>query len=372
MLSPSETLNGLTVGAVHSDSSEVPDGSRLINPFDGNGFPSVVSAHSPGYRRFVKPDLLLPGGRQPLAEKMGTTHEKAVLEIRDFRAPPGQRVAWPGEQGSLDASRYTRGTSNATALASRAACRLYDVLCDLRSQSASFPGEPYDAVLLKALLVHGAHCELPHDHYGSLLNGDNGKHQNKEVVTRLIGYGASHTDRVMFCTDHRVTVVGCGEIGAEEAQTFRLPAPPGLSGKAEPRRMITTLAWLSPINCSHRNYRRAQLQFRAGQSLAQDPAGVTYPQVRRGTVQHEVLDGRGAKVVNDGDEIEIRVECRADAGLLDETVRYALVVTLEVEESVDILLYEEIRNRLQLPTPVRINPLTPSEDGWDGWRRRYP
>ena len=356
LLSPSETLNGLTVGAVHSDSSEVPDGSRLINPFDGNGFPSVVSAHGPGYRRSVKPDLLLPGGRQSLAEKMGTTHEKAVLEIRDFRAPPGQRVAWPGEQGSLDASRYTRGTSNATALASRAACRLYDVLCDLRSQSASFPGEPYDAVLLKALLVHGAHCELPHDHYGSLLNGDNGKHQNKEVVTRLIGYGASHTDRVMFCTDHRVTVVGCGEIGAEEAQTFRLPAPPGLSGKAEPRRMITTLAWLSPINCSHRNYRRAQLEFRAGQSLAQDPAGVTYPQVRRGTVQHEVRDGRGAKVVNDGDEIEIRVECRADAGFLDETVRYALVVTLEVEESVDILLYEEIRNRLQLPTPVRINP----------------
>ena len=66
--------------------------------------------------------------------------------------------------------------------------------------------------------------------------------------------------------------------------------------------------------------------------------------------------GRGAQVVNDGDEIEIRVECRADAGALDETVRYALVVTLEVEESVDVLLYEEIRERLEPPTPVRINP----------------
>ena len=60
--------------------------------------------------------------------------------------------------------------------------------------------------------------------------------------------------------------------------------------------------------------------------------------------------------MNDGEEIEIRVECRADAGALDETVRYGLVVTLEVEESVNVLLYQEIRDRLRPPTPVRINP----------------
>ncbi len=143
------------------------------------------------------------------------------------------------------------------------------------------------------MLVHGAHCELPLDHYASLLNGDNGRRQNKEVAARLIGYGAAHTDRVMFCTDHRVTVLGCGEIRAEEAHIFRLSTPLGLSAMAEPRRMITTLAWLSPINCSHRNYRRAQLEFKAGQSLAEDPMGVTCPQVRRGTVQHEV---RGVEV----------------------------------------------------------------------------
>ncbi len=107
LLSPSETLNGLTVGAIHSDSSEVPDSYRLINPYGEDGFPSVVSAHGPGHRRSVKPDLMLPGGRQSLAEKMGTTHENAILEIRDFRAPPGQRVAWPGEQGSLDAPPHS-------------------------------------------------------------------------------------------------------------------------------------------------------------------------------------------------------------------------------------------------------------------------
>lgn len=356
LLSPSETLNGLTVGAVHSDFSAMPEGNRLINPFDRDGFPSVVSAHGPGYRQSVKPDLLLPGGRQSLAEHMGTGHANVVLEVTKSQRPPGQKVAWPGEQGNLRATRYTRGTSNATALASRAACQLYDVLCDLRSQFGSFPGEDFDAVLLKALLVHGAHCELPLDHYASILNGHSGRRQSKEVASRLVGYGVASTGRVMLCTDHRVTVLGSGEIGADEAHIFRLPTPQGLSGVAEPRRMITTLAWLSPINCSHRRYRRAQLEFTAARTLAEEPVGVTYPQVRRGTVQHEVWEGSGATVVSEGDEIEIRVECRADAGSLDESVRYGLAVTLEVPESVDVLLYQEIRDRLQPPTQVRVSP----------------
>ena len=69
--------------------------------------------------------------------------------------------------------------------------------------------------------------------------------------------------------------------------------------------MITTLAWLSRINCSHRNYRRARLEFKAGQFQAEDPIEATHRRVRRGAVQHEVREGRGAQVVNDGDAIDI-------------------------------------------------------------------
>ena len=355
LLSPAETLNGLTIGAVHSDSSEIPDGYRLVNPFYGHGFPSVLSAHGPGYRRSVKPDILLPGGRQSLVVRLGPGEANAKLEITDYTAAPGQKVAWPGEQGSVSACRYTRGTSNATALASRAACQLYDVLQDLRSEFGSFPDEAFDTALLKTLLVHGAHCELPLKHYSSILNSDNGTRQDKEVASRLVGYGPAHTDRVMLCTDHRVTVLGCGEISVEEAHVFRFPVPVSLSGVAEPRRMITTLAWLSPINCAHRGYRRAHLEFSADRFLAENPVGVTRFQAGRGTVQHEVREGRSATVVNDGDEIEIRVECRAGAGTFDDSVRYGLAVTLEVAENIDVVLYEEIRDRLQPPTPVLVN-----------------
>lgn len=142
----------------------------------------------------------------------------------------------------------------------------------------------------------------------------------------------------------------------DETHTFRLPAPLGLSGKADNRRIISTLSWFSPINLIHRNYRRAQLQFSVGRELADRPVGVTYPRVRRGTVQHEVLEGRGAKVINEGDGIEIRVECRADAGNLEEPVQYALAVTLESPDNLDVQIYEEIQERLSPQTRVPIMP----------------
>lgn len=356
LLSPAETLNGLTVGAAHSDYSAIPDNYRWINPFSSEGFPSVVSAQGPGYRRSVKPDLLLPGGRQSLSEKLGTDHEHVVLQLTQSRAAPGHKVAWPGEQGSLEATRYTRGTSNATALATRAAGYIYDRLQDLRGQSDAFPDESFDTVLMKTLLVHGAHCDVPLSHYAALLNGDGNAGQKKDVASRLIGYGRVEPSRVMTCTDHRVTVLGCGEIGVDETHTFRLPAPLGLSGKADNRRIISTLSWFSPINLIHRNYRRAQLQFSVGRELADRPVGVTYPRVRRGTVQHEVLEGRGAKVINEGDGIEIRVECRADAGNLEERVQYALAVTLESPDNLDVQIYEEIQEKLSPQTRVPIMP----------------
>lgn len=62
LLSPAETLNGLTVGSGHGDFSVLPDVRRLVNSYESAGFPSVVSAHGPGHRRSVKPDLILPGG----------------------------------------------------------------------------------------------------------------------------------------------------------------------------------------------------------------------------------------------------------------------------------------------------------------------
>ena len=155
VLSPSETMNGITVGAIHDDTS-TPLPGQLLDPFVHPGLPSVISAHGPGYRRAVKPDLLLAGGRQPLSEKLGNSHANAVLEIFPTHGPPGQLVAAPGRQGELTRTRYARGTSNAAALASRATHFLYEVIEQLRADSGVTLGREYDAVLLKTLLVHGS------------------------------------------------------------------------------------------------------------------------------------------------------------------------------------------------------------------------
>ena len=111
LLAPAESLNALTLGASHSDASTGDPYSLLINPFKHTDIPSTISAHGPGYRRVIKPDLLFPGGRQFLTEKLGNNSKNAVLQTTRFTRPPGQLVASPGASGELTKTIHTRGTS---------------------------------------------------------------------------------------------------------------------------------------------------------------------------------------------------------------------------------------------------------------------
>jgi hypothetical protein len=131
LLAPSEAANALTVGAVHADASgaDVPAPGYVHDPFNHRPLPSPISAIGPGYRRSMKPDILLPGGRQLYWRSPTSTNGSVTLEITATTRAPGQRVATPGSvPGDLEATRYSRGTSNAAALATRQAARLYDAL----------------------------------------------------------------------------------------------------------------------------------------------------------------------------------------------------------------------------------------------------
>ena len=55
----------------------------------------------------------------------------------------------------------------------------------------------------------------------------------------------------------------------------------------------------------------------------------------------------------DGEDIAIKVNCRADAGNITDSIRYGLTVTLEVAEGIDIPIYQEVRNRLRIRVPVQ-------------------
>jgi hypothetical protein len=328
LLSPSESINALTVGAIHQDNSQKMKGGHLVDPYLTKGLPSPINAHGLGYRRAVKPDILLAGGRQLFAEKLGSSHKQATLSIRNLTSPPGQKVAVPSKQpGGLNGTAYTRGTSNAAALATRVAAQCYELLEELRSTqpNGELLEKQYDAVLLKALLVHGADWGPVYPILAEALKEEIAKRQLREYLSRFLGYGAVNTQTVFSCTEQRATLLGCGTLREDEAQVYQVPLPFSLSGPKVKRRLTITLAWFTPINPSQKKYRRAHLWF---EPLSENPLKVKREQAdsratQRGTVQHELLEGDKAVAFEEQQQLAVQVNCRADAGKLDEPVRYA-------------------------------------------------
>ena len=354
VLSPAETLNGLTVGAIHADASTHP-WTHLIDPYGHPGFPSVISRHGPGFRRSIKPDFFLPGGRQLLSEKLGNAHLHSILKVVPSTSPPGQLVATPGAQAQLDRTLHSRGTSNAAALASRATHFVYDAICQLREESVPLLAQEYDAVLLKALLVHGASWDSACPDYAEPLEGRVHSSMFKDYLGRFLGYGEVHWNRVLNCTDQRVTALGVGALLDGNADEFAFPLPPSLSSIREHRRLTMTLAWLTPVSSSSQNYRIAQLWVNPLEKniLATNRQYADYRATQRGTLQHEVLHGHSAMPFQDGDSIGIKVHCKADAGHIHQPIKYCVAVTLEVAEETSIPIYEEVRDRLAIRPRVQ-------------------
>jgi hypothetical protein len=356
LLSPAEGINVLTVGALQEDASTGVPPPYWIHPYADNGLPSPINAQGMGYRRAIKPEILAPGGRVLVQEQLSSTTQ-AALDIYDRALPPGQAVAAPGPTaGDRSATWFTRGTSNATALVSRGAAQLYNVLDELHEDSGS---EIIDtvprAVWLKALLTHSAEWRDAGAIFENILKTPDNSRSFKEYITRLLGYGAVDIMRVRECTAFRVTALGGGLIAKDQSHIHRFPLPPSLSGKRGYRKLVITLAWFTPVNPRHISWRRADLWFAPPEgTLNIDRQQADWRAVQRGTLQHEVLQGDQAAVFVDGANLEIQVSCRADAGTLEEQVPYAVVTTLEVAEEVGVEIYEEIRVRVQ--DRVRVAP----------------
>ena len=354
LLSPAETLNGLTVGATHDDGSSLPAMNYLIDPLIQTDIPSVYTAHGPGYRRSIKPDVLLPGGRQfvvqsPIVNGPNVTLRPAILD-----GPPGQRVASPGPPGQINHTAYPVGTSNSAALASHHLHFLYDVINVLRSASPnSFP-ESSDAVLLKALLVHGAAWDGAFTTYENILKNSSNSRRFRPYAGRFLGYGSVDLVKSMVCTDQRATALRTGELTDGEADEYRFPLPPSLAMTTHKRRLTITLAWLTPVNVKNQKYRIAQLWFNPTESnpLTLRRYNADHNAVRRGTVQHEILEGANAEAFQDGESTVIKVNCRAEAGSITDPIPYALIVTLEVPETAGLPIYQEVRDRVAVRVRV--------------------
>jgi hypothetical protein len=354
LLSPAESLNALTVGALHTDESGNYLLGQRIDLLPNSALFSPASRFGHGFRRSIKPDIFFPGGRQLYKTPYIDSGQRYLID--DGLRLPGQQVAWDSAQeGELSQKGYTRGTSNATALATRSGTRIYDVLAQLQAEQGEQIPDNLMAVLIKALLVHGAqHDDQAERTLTDSLRTPNNSRRFKEVMTRYIGYGAVNIERVLACTEQRATVMGCGEIKENQVHEYRFPLPLGLSGRQEWRRMVVTLAWFSPINSAHRNLREAKLELQPAGKWTETELKLTRQeadpnQVLRGTVQHEILEGEDQISAYEEDgHILLHVTCKADAvEKLDDAIPYGLAVTLEVAEGVDIPIYQQIRARIK-------------------------
>jgi hypothetical protein len=352
LLSPAEGMNAVTVGALHEDCDPTRLRPNWIDPAK-SGFPSPVNAQGQGYKRSVKPDVLAPGGRAALVRPLLDTATELTLPRVAYS--PGQLVATPGPMaGDASATVPSRGTSNATALMSRAAALLAPVLAELReSDGGHVLNQVADAVWLKALLVHGARWGTVGDAYQALFKTPDNGNKLAEYLTRLLGFGRADLDAVRECIETRVTALAGGALAAETGAEHRFPLPPSLSGKRGWRQLVVTLAWMTPIQPLNHRWRRAHLWFASPQSKLSvgsnkhlERRGADWQAVQRGTVQHEVFEGEKAAAFVDGDEVVIHVSCREDAKVLADTVPYALAVTLEVDEAIGVDIYAEVRERV--------------------------
>lgn len=347
LLSPGESLNALTVGAWHRDATTArTDPPTLTDAFASGELPNVSSGLGLGYRRTIKPELLFDGGRELLRTSVddGAVWVRSAPDARNS----GQLAAMsdPEARGRLNLLQRCCGTSNGTALLTRASAQIYD---GLEESGYEIPA-PHRAVLLKALLVHGARWGATGQRLEDLFGPPgNGWRIRRENVARFLGYGYPDIQRVLDCAAERATLFAYGDISRDLEDHFAIPLPPSLEGATAFRRLTLTLAWLTPVNARHQNYRVAVLDVSPtgddeySLAVSRVTSQPTHDSVTRGTTFHAVYEGEAAIAFVDQGRLKFKIACRAQAGTLDEPVPYAVAVSLETNIGSGIPVYQEVR-----------------------------
>ncbi|WP_394815449.1 S8 family peptidase [Clavibacter michiganensis] len=352
LLSPSEAMNVLTVGALHADQSgHVPSGSKR-DLIDTGALPSPVSAAGSGYLRSIKPDVYANGGRILYRERLDIVDRIVLEPTSAIRDSPGLLVASPGLQGELSAVQHLHGTSAAAGVIGHQAALLAESLLDGPEGAVV---EPWAVgVATRALLVNTASWQNAE----SLIGEAQGLGKRDEIRRRsgrYLGYGSVRTSRIAVGARERITILVTGRHFAESAREVRIPLPLSLSGRPEWRRAAVTLSSFTPTNPRDKSYRRSRLWFSVTNA---DTHGLSRQEAdwhaaQRGTLQHELFDGSRASLINDGDALLIRINCAEQAGGLESVVPYALAVTFEMAPTTSVQVYSEIESRLRATTRVR-------------------
>ncbi len=338
LLAPAESVNALTIGALNDDAAgPTPVRSYHFDPSDGELIVSPISALGAGHRRSVKPDLLAPGGRARFILPMtpGATELRPAIQ---GALGPGIRVASSNGHGDV----FTMGTSAAAATISRAAARAVDTVIDVAGRRLT---RAELAVATKALIAHTA--RVPN----ALLAHD-------DLRPYAHGYGTPLRHLAEGCDPHEASILFIGDLGANEQRTLSFPLPNGLEVRGL-KRVTATLAWLSPVNWRHRQYRCASLGFAQPTGLTELGAAVDLggDRPKRGTLQHTVWEVTKAIGVGSGSDLDLTVQCKEQAGgLRGDRVDFAVALSLWVAPEVSVDVYAQVQQQIAARVAVTPGP----------------
>ncbi|MBV1886426.1 MAG: S8 family serine peptidase [Parvibaculaceae bacterium] len=369
LMAPSEAVNVLTVGATSHDlvdpRTSQPGGEVTIQE-DGQIQPALTSAVGLGFLRSIKPDLLHTGGRHDI--RMWPAGDHLRLKVIDRTQRTGLNVA-TAEVGGVSIYR-SRGTSCSNALTSRAHINSAAVLTEV---GGPFEGQELGrrdlALLTKALAVNAAQWnDSAQTKFGNEWQRlGSAKHiQAREETCRYYGHGVLNEQTMLEAPDLGATLVGTGTLKKDQAMGFEVPLPTALAGERVGRFMRVTVTWFSPVLTTRARYRLAALDVVAmGEDLLGDPLkddgwglnmktkDIDANTIRRGSVWSRRLKHSGPVVPSYGANavIPIRVQCRdASGGGLsrDDDIRFALTVTIELENETSFDIHAEIQDQLRV------------------------
>ena len=378
LLSPSEALNVLTIGAASLDPAPsatnlTPRTVEICQP--GEILPAISTGTGLGPFRCIKPDLIATGGHHEVKALPRGDALKLRLVRQTMRT--GLTVARVSK-GRSTHSR-ARGTSCATALVTRF---LSNAAVALTEEDGPYNGYKLSridlALLTRALAVNGARWpEAVKTFYETERTRLNGRYQQAtEEVVRYFGHGFLNSELMSESPLRGATLVGLGQIKKDQGAIFDMPLPSSLSGDTIGRSMQVTLAWFSPVEPTRARYRLAALEAIAADDSVEkssekdDEWGLSMKSappnrnlISRGTVWSQRFVHKRKRVTPFADDatLPIRVQCRDTSGgglNPDEQIHFAIVVTLQLEGTVQYTIqeydiHEEIRNRLLIRIPAQ-------------------
>lgn len=360
LISPAETVNGLTIGACNDDAVPAIERVRArvnVDPYSNLRISNPSSALGPGFALSVKPDILMPGSREHLRVINNDPYVIAA-PARPSRSA-GIKVAAPPLNGRENVDGFTGGTSAATALASRTCHQIHDALEAVYSEEFTRLAHLERAVLLKALLAHPA--KWPDD-TAALVRGTigppEGKYHSrqKDNIRRFLGYGIVEADDAVSCAADRATLWATGRLPRDMTATVRVPVPASFGGQARAHSLSATLAWFTPVSPGRKSYRSVRLKIIDPSELdslairahSNQPDG---NQTRRGTLFMRRWSGDRAPIMREGMAIELVIQRDPDQNnTVDEPVPFGLAITLAMPGALEI--YDQVRQRLGIRAPV--------------------